>query len=183
MTFKKAMTLIEVMVTIAIVGILTTSAITVLGNLSRSQRLGERTNANSVLEANLDVLLRMDFNHASQYKITPSGFAIQQGSRLDAKTLQLQHLPARVYFEIKQIGNTRWLVRRQIVEDDKKSKESLELICPGVQDVHFESRKPDETEPKLNKWHSLSDISKVTVEFTNSQRADIRLEYPTGAMN
>ena len=172
---RTAMTLIEMMVALAIVSMLTVTALAVASSLSRGQDVDRRRLRASALEVNLQAVLSADLAHASHYRNTGKGFALRMRAALDADTLELRHLPATTTYEIRIIEGRRWLARRQESPDKTVL---VEWVCTGAEAIRFGSGGSNE-QPGEKDWSLVPGTATVTVDFKDGNRPPARFRCRT----
>lgn len=166
------MTLIEVMLTLAIVSILTVAAMRVTINISRAHALERTQDRASALEPRLDELLRMDTGHADGWRRTSEGFELRSLSAIDYDSLRLAHLPVTVRYEVRQIGGVSWLIRRQ----EYQGKAFNELVCSGVSEVGLESVGAG---GEAEKFNDMPETMTIIVKFEKYSASPLEFTYRT----
>lgn len=133
---NNAFTLIELMLTLAIVSLLTLAALKVAAATSRDARSLQKAADAPGLAPRLMELIQRDLMHAHKLRKTASGFALQTHVCLDPKTFELRHMPAEVEYEVRKVGQRCLLFRRQRLQDQKETRE---LVCCDVNAVGIQS--------------------------------------------
>jgi len=133
---NNAFTLIELMLTLAIVSLLTLAALKVAAATSRDVRSLQKAADAPGLAPGLMELISRDLMHAHKLRKTASGFALQTHVCLDPKTFELRHMPAEVEYEVRKVGQRSLLVRRQRLQDQKETRE---LVCCNVSAIGIQS--------------------------------------------
>jgi prepilin-type N-terminal cleavage/methylation domain-containing protein len=169
MTTRKGMTLIEVMLTLAIVSILTVAALRVTVNISRAHGLERAQDSALTLESRLDELLRMDVVHADGCRQLDDGFELRSLSAIDYDSLRLAHLPVTIKYEIRQIAGLSWLVRRQRYQ----GKMFNELVCSGVYEVSLNSSGTGD------KFNDMPREAIIIVKFEEKNNPPLTFTYHT----
>jgi prepilin-type N-terminal cleavage/methylation domain-containing protein len=131
----KGLTLVELMVTLAIVGLLVTASFGVVGAMARSQAAALSTDGPGPSEARLRALVLDDLTHADRYREVPGGLELELHAMIDPATLDRRHTASTVSYRIVRLGTTPWLVRSQQVA----GQDTLtELAGPAIQKVALE---------------------------------------------
>lgn len=159
----RGFTLVEMMVTLAIVGLLTVTALRAVTQAARAGRRQER--AASVMgrgEAVWD-LLRQDLVHAQRLRRTKDAFEIQGAVRLEPGTGEHRHLPATAVYRACDIRGRRVLLREQRIE---RQGPTAELVSLAVLSLAVTGK--DGKELPLEKWQSVPDDVTVKVVFEES---------------
>jgi prepilin-type N-terminal cleavage/methylation domain-containing protein len=104
------LTLVELMVALAITGLLAGATLTVVARLSADQAIDA---AQAPREEPVARLVRMDLAHSRRFRPTERGFDVQTYACLDARTGELSFLPVEVAYEVRAEGPARVLVRTQ----------------------------------------------------------------------
>ena len=170
-------TLIELMVTLAIVALLTMAALATVTTLARSQTVRQRTDVAATRQQHLERLLAEDFRHVTGFRLVPGGFELDSQAVLDPTTLERRHLGAVVGYEVRQIGQRPWLVRTQRSD---AGGDSTEPVCPAVRAVAIRvPRKPD-IPPEA--WQKLPVSADVSFEFSEAGAATLAISLRTGAL-
>jgi len=171
----RGMTLIEMMMALAIVGLLTAAALTVATNLSRSRRLDATRTTDAAVAESIGGLLAADIRNATAYHLQAGGIELQARASLDAETFEMRHLPVTVIYEIREIADARWLVRRQ--QADGKDVLS-ELVC---RDAAAVTLRPIDGDSKRSSgtWRPLPACVEVAVTFEDSNRPAVRGRFRT----
>ena len=157
----RGLTIIELMATLAITGMLVAAALSVVAGMSRSEATDRTAHESSLLEAHLRELLATDVLHCGRYQKTRIGLELQGHAWLDVKTLRLEHLPSTVSYEVRQTGQGNWLVRTQ---ESGSRGEWSELVCSGVSriDLRPVGPAPDRT---AGPWKIMPEAAIVAVTF------------------
>jgi prepilin-type N-terminal cleavage/methylation domain-containing protein len=140
MTARNGLTLIELLVTLAIMGMLTVTALGVAGRLARREKQYRDDNQRDFVEAEAGLrrLLALDLPHAARLRNRPGGFDLKSRSRLRSQTLELQHLSAEIFYdvEVSKTDATPRLVRTQKTPDGLIAKD---LAWVGVSSIRITS--------------------------------------------
>ena len=165
------MTLIELMTTLLIVGLLMASSLGVVTRMSQTQEIVLRTD--NPLEPSLRSLLAGDVRNAERYRKTPGGFVLRTHAALDDKNRELKHLPTTVTYETMRIDSRSWLVRRQQLDGAARS---VDLVCADVRGISF--RALDE-QPSRSRgaWQAVPEAVVISVEFNGDDRAPMEFIY------
>jgi prepilin-type N-terminal cleavage/methylation domain-containing protein len=157
---RRAFTLIEVLVSLAVVAMLVVAALAVSTSLARSELVIRKKAAGPEnLQAALDAMIGTDMQHAHHYRTASGGFSFQTHAHLAAGSLALEHLPAVVTYEVRSVGERQCLVRTQEASGEAAR---TELVAMGVRSVRFQpAKKPGGT----SEWKAVSGTCLVAVEF------------------
>jgi prepilin-type N-terminal cleavage/methylation domain-containing protein len=158
-------TLVEVMATTAIVGLLLTATLGVTVNLSRSTAILEPRHERDSLADRLDSLLETDMVHTVRLRRDKDAVELQSRQSLDAKTLAPAHVPSTVRYEIKEIEGRRWLIRRQTTGS---RAELVSLLCPDARKIGIEAPGLQNADGD-RKWTAMDEVATVTVEFADGR--------------
>jgi len=178
MHHSKGMTLIEVMLTLAIVSLLTVSSLNVTINLAAAQRGDRRTHDAAATDVQLRELFRIDLAHAHACAITEAGLRFRTRAILD-ENLEVRHLPAVIGYEVRRIAERQWLVRTQTCSSGRRTM--TELVCPDVRTVSLKST-GDAPRPDLQEiqWHGVPQTPTVVVEFENRPSSPVEFSHTGG---
>jgi len=130
MRHRKGLTLIELTVTLAITAMLITALMSVTMRISRAELAVDPGDTQAELGPAMDSLIRLDFSHAVQFRLTPFGIDLQSVASLSETDCEITHIRSTVYYEVIRVNGINWLSRRQVRETD--GKESLHLVMPNV---------------------------------------------------
>ena len=165
---RTGLTLIELMVALAIVGLVTAGVLGVVTNLSHGQGARQREMFASRQEAGLEELLRLDLRHATKLQLLASGMLITSNAGLAEETNELEHVPCEIRYEIKTIAERNWLIRYQKHTANTKEKEVVSVVCADVKEIQIEM--PEETEKNLTKLESIPNEFVIHFAFTDANR-------------
>ncbi len=171
------LTLIELMVTLAIVGLLMTATLGVVTNLSRAERVGVRSHQTALLRTKLRPLLARDIGHAGHHSRAAKGFGLRSQAALDPKTMGLRHWGSEVTYEVRTIGPDRWLVRTQKLGDGSTF---TELVCTGVRAIALRTSM-DSGGASIGRWRQLSEAVTITVDLGGDSEEPIEMTFHTGS--
>lgn len=132
MRTHRAMTLVELMAALAIVGLLAVATLRVVTRLARFARSPALRASKAVHREALARLLELDAFHAQRLRKVDGGFEIESTARVERPAMALEHRPSTVTYEVRQIGGTPWLCRVQAVAN---RKETVELVARGVHSI------------------------------------------------
>lgn len=162
---NRALTLIELVVSLAIVSMLMVAVMTVIGGLSRSERRDQAQHEGNRLASPLRDILANDLVHATQFTSTPDGCQLRTYAAIDPATMERNHRPVGIEYLVQIIAQRRWLVRVQ--HDENGGPDVRQLVCCDV--AHFAVQPADSvttgTEPADD---ALPAAFVATVEFTSS---------------
>ena len=162
---KKALTLVELLATLAITSLLLTAALRVSTHLARAEVLSRHARKDRWSEARLRDLVTRDVAGAAAYQEGRDGLVLWTTACLDSKTLELEHLPAKVTYGVRAVGGRPWLVRRQ---ESEWHPPLTELVGRGVRAVRLRAK--DEDAPSAGERKALPVAVKVTVTFDEEGR-------------
>jgi prepilin-type N-terminal cleavage/methylation domain-containing protein len=169
---RRALTLVELMATLAIVSLLTAAAMLVVGSLTHAQVREQAQHDEALLATGLWDALTADILHADRYAVTAAGFALETQSCLDPETMEQEHLPGRVEYAVREVGPRRWLLRIQ--EPEGRQENGLtELVCSQVASVAIAPAETGQTAPDGDMktgWQAMPDAVAVTVTFRGAGR-------------
>lgn len=133
---RAGLTLIELVVAMAITGMLMTGALVAVGNLARSERRIEAAEPATSPAAGLDVILTADLLHASEYNADAKGklLAIRTRTSLAGSDMELEHIGSAVRYEVRRIDDRPWLIRTQQTGIDQSL---AELVCSDVESIRL----------------------------------------------
>ena len=159
MSRRAGLTLVEVTLALAITALLAVGVLEVITACTRGDRLDRRWQTSVQRQAALAELLTTDLSHARRVMKTAMGFQLDSRAALDAQTMELEHLPSTVVYEVRKIGSRTWLSRTQQLTDQAPSRElvaagpkTLEIAAVGGRDL------------PAGRWTSMPEA--VTVTFT-----------------
>lgn len=178
---RKALTLIELVAALAIVGMLMTAAFAAIGGLSRAEAREQTQADKSAAITPLLDLLRSDLFHASSLEKIDSGYTLQTCAYIDERNQEFRHLPCQVRYSIRQIGSRRWLIRTQ--RPQTLDEESSQLACCGVaslelsdQDGQSITAMPDASQLPSGEVDSAGmPVIVATVRFSSADMAPLRI--------
>ena len=169
---NKALTLVEMLAAVAIVGLLSAAALRVTGNLARTgSNVQARTDINA-LTAGLENLLSGDIAGALKYRNTPDGLELQTMCVLDDKDLEIRHLPATVGYRVERIGNDNGLIRTQYIEGRKKT---ARLVCKGVSQVSLATTAG--SAGRSGKWKSMPPRCEIAMVTGDKGQTERRFDF------
>lgn len=168
---NNAMTLMEITVAMAIAGLLMAGVLGAVRALARDGMATALPHDQAVTEAGLRNVLEADIMHARRYRATDKGFELETSSALDPATMEIDHVPAVVAYEIRPAGKRNWLVRSQTSDIQKPQ---TELVLAGVKAIAIkrspeptsqDASTPDETPIDASQWRPIPDGLAVTVDL------------------
>jgi prepilin-type N-terminal cleavage/methylation domain-containing protein len=165
---RTGLTLIELMVALAIVGLVTAGVLGVVTNLSHGQGARQREMFTSRQEAGLDELLRLDLQHATKLQLFANGILITSNAGLAEETNELEHVSCEIRYEIKTIAERNWLLRFQKRSANAQEKEVASIVCADVKEIQIEI--PEEAEKNQAKWESIPNEFVIHFAFTDVNR-------------
>lgn len=169
---RVGLTLTELMVAMALTGVLAAAALRVAGGLLRSSKPGRNASQRSVVENDLRSVLALDIAHAERYRPDKAGLYVKTRSRLSSDTLELRHLPTRVSYSVRKVGERHWLIRTQ---HGASGEQRTDLVCSGVRSVRMVER-PAGPGPVMGQWKTLDPEAAVRVAF-EGDRPDLQLRW------
>jgi len=173
---KNAFTLVEILVALAIVGLLSTACLAVLTRLNRAGAEAETLPSRTArLKSALVRAMADDLLHAGRFRAVEGGFEIQTTHWLSHDDLTRRHQPTAVRYTAIAAGGRSVLVRRQ----ESADKTCTELVAAGVAGVAVEL--PPETSqeetPQIaapGGWLPLPAIAKIVVQLDGREHGDER---------
>jgi hypothetical protein len=125
--------------------------------------------------AELTEILRWDLLAARTIQQRDGSIILTGYGSLDPKTLSpAAHRPVEVVYEVQQLGDRPWLIRRQ--QDPGKPKTaSAELVCAGVRAIGVI---PIELSDGPAKETKATDLAKGPVTMTAQVRLSIAFDTP-----
>ena len=137
---RSGFTLIEVLVTLAIVSLFTMASMGVVARLTRDQvTAGERIKTTSSREA-IRRLLEADVVHADRFRNLADGVELKGCFAITASGLRVEHVPATVRYQIRRVDRASWLVRIQQTGDGEPF---VERVSGDVYAVRLIGRRRD----------------------------------------
>jgi len=162
------LTLVEMLAALAITALILAAVLPVTASLARSHALGENTQEQVSLESALRGLLATDLVHARSYRMTPNGVELEGLATLDLGTLELQHIPSTVRYEVRRIGARSWLAR---VQGSDPAGWVAELVCSDASAIGL--RDASQPAAASGDWQELPDAVIVRVGFATADRAPV----------
>jgi len=157
---RTGLTLIELVVALAIAGMLMSATLGAVTAVSRAHALTAGADAAASGRNRLRAVLTADLCHTERYARTPDGLSLRTRARLNAKTLEIDHIPATVDYRVRRIDGRPWLLR---VQKGSRQGDLAEIMCPDVLSVDVRGLQGGaETE---GKWKGMPDVAVVTVAF------------------
>ncbi|MCX5647501.1 MAG: prepilin-type N-terminal cleavage/methylation domain-containing protein [Planctomycetota bacterium] len=166
---KKALTLVELLAALVITSLLVVAALRVSTHLARAEILTRRTREDSWSEARLRDLVTMDVAHTEAYQEDREGLVLWTSACLEAKTLELEHVPGKVAYRVQTVGNREWLVRSQ---ESEWHPPVTELVGRGVKAVLLRAK--DEDKPSAGERKALPAAATMAVEFDEEGRPPVQ---------
>lgn len=108
-------------------------------------------------------VLRMDLVHARQFRATEHGFELRTLASLDGSG-ELVHLPTTAAYEIREVGETGWLVRTQ--HSDAATARTDLLAC-GVERIELHAGRVTLQLPD-GRWRPMPEDGRVVVVVTRA---------------
>ncbi len=172
MRSSKALTLIELMATLAIAGALTAAALSVAANLARVEAAEQRRYEGPSLAGPLRAMLGEDILHAKRYRVSEAGAVqLETFCSLDGETMAREHSPATVTYEVRQIGRRLWLLRgQQRLGAAGENARTNELLCPGVESIALAAEGDSGGAVTAGQWKAMPSAVTVTVTFVGDGR-------------
>lgn len=149
---RRGLTLVEMLASLAIVAMLMVTALAVTTSVARSRltlRAGD--GAGATLRRGAAALLETDLVHASHWRETTDGFALQTLVCLSARTMALQHVPSVVTYRVVETDAGRCLVR---VQETSPEPPQTELVAVAVQGLTLEPGR--QVRPNRYGWRPLA---------------------------
>jgi hypothetical protein len=162
---RRALTLVELVVALAITTMLAVAALQVVSTLARTERVASAAEETDALGSSLRQLLSGDLLNADRTREAGDGFTIRTHTYLAPGGAAPQHLPSLVTYEVRKVGRRSCLFRRQqcLVEP-----ETSELVAAGVQAVRITSTGGN----TVDDWRGLAQVVTVTVDFEKGAKTD-----------
>jgi len=172
MRSSKALTLIELMATLAIAGVLTAAALSVAANLARVEAAEQRRYEGPSLAGPLRAALGEDILRAKRYRVSEAGAVqLETFCSLDGETMAREHLLSTVTYEVRQLGRRRWLLRGQRRGGAAgENARTDELLCPGVQSITMDAEGDSGGTATAGQWKAMPPAVTVTVTFEADSR-------------
>jgi len=164
----EGLTLVELLATLAITGLLVAGSLRAVGSLGRSDRAGRSRYEDASRRAALERILEMDLTHARRFRATKTGFELQTWFALAGETLSAAHVPVRVAYEIETIHDRPWLQRRQTGSGSGPG--AAELLLPDVVSIVLQTDTPSRRGSR-DAWTGLSSTVIVEVRFDEDNQA------------
>lgn len=158
------LTLVEVTLALAITALLAVGVLSVVTACTRGDRLDQSWQTAAQRQATLTELLTTDLSHARRVLKTATGFQLDSRASLNPQTMELEHLPSNVGYEVRQIGSRTWLSRTQQLPDQTLSRE---LVAAGPQTVEI-TKTGGGSDLPADRWTSLPEAVTVTVTWEGS---------------
>ena len=156
---RRGLTLIELLVTLALTGLLTASALAVVASVSRTRSLAadDRTEASGLEDSLLEVI-EPDLTHATRYRNTAAGFEIETLSALTPGTMVRKHVTATVLYDSRQ----QWLMRTQTVG---LAVPMQEVVGRGITNIDLQDAGDTEDDEDViyGIWQAPPEVWRVTV--------------------
>ncbi len=169
MTGKRALTLVEMVVALAIVCLLAVACLQVTVGLARAQRAAEADRNEFTWDSSLEQLLTTDLLQASHVRRTRGGFELRALAQLQGHSMALEHLPVRVGYEVRRAGPTSLLVRTQRRADGRQQSE---LVCCGAGKVSVTAG--SSSGKKLSgAWKTMPEAVTVQVDRTDGRAVKV----------
>ena len=169
MSKVKGLTLIELLAALTIASALAIASLRVATRLTSERRIHQSSQRASSLEAGLRQALVADVVHARRYRNSANGLALQTQSRLDPKTLAVEHFPVRVQYQVRRIGRRSWLLRTQHLA---AGGSSTQVVCEGVTRIQLRSGGKYE-------WKAMPAAANVAIEFAGTGRNSTEFTFHT----
>jgi len=153
----RGFTVVELLGAIMLSSLLVLALLMMVTSLGRTVQWGGPVVSTDTIPAGVQELVRQDLAQAREVQVPtvagdPVVLKLVTAGGLDPDTLRLTHLPVTVFYEIRQIGDTSWLLRRQFAaprpgvsplqgaagsdtsnpEQKSTEKSWVELVCPRV---------------------------------------------------
>lgn len=193
---QTGLTLVEVLLALAIAGLLLAAALRVTTTALRCSEVGDAAMKNVFSRAQLERLLAMDIQDAESYRLTEDGgFELKLRFCLDADNLAIKHLPSTVAYRIVKADDRPWLIRTQtqgtdilcefaaadvekitstaesLPEDDSEENTptSVPSTVPATNAAEPESMPATTSAPAEDAWQEMPDKFSVTIDFTEGK--------------
>lgn len=134
---RRGFTLVEVLATTALAGLLLFAAFKVTASLARGQRaLLAQQRAESAAPQLLE-LLRWDLTNARFIRAQPGALSLVGYGKLDPRDAGPNHRAVHVVYRLRSAAGQRWLVREQTILG-RGGRRSAQLVCSGVREFRVE---------------------------------------------
>jgi prepilin-type N-terminal cleavage/methylation domain-containing protein len=179
MQAKRALTLVELLVSLSIAAMLAVAALQATASLARSERVLRReAERPEHLRAALETVVGADLIHAHHFRETAGGFAVQTHGRLAPGTLRLEHVPAEVTYQVRKVAERPYLVRLQRAADQE---DLVELAAAGVRQVRLVPAKP--VNANAEGWRPIAGPCVVRLEFDDAGAQTLEIRRPETGPN
>lgn len=168
MSRKPALTLVELLASLAIVTMLVVAALGVATSLARSElAIRKMADGKEALRPALKSLVGADLVHAHRWRTVGNGFALQAHMRLTSKALRLEHVPSVVTYRVRRIDQVPYLVR---VQETAPDPPQAGLVAAGVTDIVLVPMR--DARSTVDGWETLAGgcTVRVTVETGGGPR-------------
>ncbi len=159
----RGLTLVEMIVTMAILSMLTVGALRVLGTILRRTPMDAPGDQTEWTVSLLGDVFAADLYHAEAFEATGEGFALQTLASLEPTSMRWRHLPSRVTYHVEPADGQRWLIRTQRPRTAGRA-DMTTLVCAGVRKVHLIATEPIEGAGETP-WLPVAESMAVLVEF------------------
>jgi len=129
----RGLTLVELLVAIAIAGMLMAAAMAAVTSMAQADKISQRTESVANPIGDIKNLLSADIANARGYRPTAKGFEMQTLCSIDGRYMELRHLPCTVAYEVQEIAGQKWLIRIQ--SDSDNAKPYKELVSRHVVEI------------------------------------------------
>jgi prepilin-type N-terminal cleavage/methylation domain-containing protein len=158
------LTIVELLVTMAVMSMIMATTLVILTRLSRSLAAAPQEAANAALADPVRALMTTDLMNATAYIPTSTGFRLKTTASLDETSLELRQLPTIVEYRVETVGSRNWLTRIQsalLLRPDFRT-----LVCSGVDSVQLApgpSPEGADSPEAAEKWRELPQEVALTV--------------------
>lgn len=155
---RRALTLLEVLLALAIAALLAVAAMSVVGATLRADRIAQAAFENAGEDSALEGLLSRDLLHGVRWRQVGEGVVVETGWALDPADLSGRHVGSTVSYSTRTVAGRPWLVRTQRTDDGECLDE---LAAPDVQQLSIVAEGRAATGPEG--WKGVSNILTVRI--------------------
>ena len=130
---RHGMTAIEVLVASTLASLMLGAVAGLLGTLSRQQRELMSREDRPAWQQQLVDQFSTDLQNARRYMVTPDGLWLEGFGGRDSATSRRTGHPTLVHYYLKDVGESRWLLRCEMQTATGKTASHTELVCRGVE--------------------------------------------------
>ncbi len=160
---RPGLTLVEMMITLAITAMLTAGALRLITRLSQNAAAMESAAMEMPAphEAALARLLEEDLQQARRMRLARHGFELQTVCALNRQSLEVEHRPITVGYQVQQVGQRKWLLR---IQQDESSRLWSEKVLCDIQSIEVSTSGGPRASLSSN-WGSPGDVVAITLSL------------------